>query len=93
MRPRHRLVRSLYFQAMRKSILELDESVTNAIEIGQMQQTEFVAAVCRKCSRHQGVRPGDEVGASHPCEATCEQADGPGEATIQLPRECETSAK
>ena len=34
---------------------ELDESVTNAIEIRQMQQAEFVAAVCRNCSRHQGV--------------------------------------
>ena len=28
---------------------ELDESVTNAIE---MQQAEFVTAVYRKCSRH-----------------------------------------
>ena len=46
---------------------ELDESVTNAIEIRQMQQAEFVTAVHRKCSRHQGVPPGDEVGASHPC--------------------------
>ena len=27
---------------------ELDESVTNATEIRQMQQAEFVAAVCRK---------------------------------------------
>ena len=45
---------------------ELDESVTNAIEIRQMQQAEFVTAVYRKCSRHQGVPPGDEVGASHP---------------------------
>ena len=26
--------------------------------------------------------PGDEVGASRPCEATCAQADGHGEATI-----------
>ena len=25
-----------------------------------------------------------EVGASHPCEATCEQADDSGEATIQF---------
>ena len=32
---------------------ELDESVTNAIKIRQMQQAEFVSAVCRKCSRHQ----------------------------------------
>ena len=63
---------------------DLDESVTNAIEIRQMQQAEFVVAVYRKCSRHQGVPPGDEVGASHPCEATCEQADDPGEATIQF---------
>ena len=63
---------------------ELDESVTNAIEIRQMQQAEFVTAVYRKCSRHQGVPPGDEVGASRPCEATCEQADDPGEATIQF---------
>ena len=63
---------------------ELDESVTNAIEIRQMQQAEFVAAVYRKCSRHQGVPPGEEVGASHPCEATCEQADDPSEATIQF---------
>ena len=63
---------------------ELDESVTNAIEIRQMQQAEFVTAVYRKCSRHQGVPPGDEVGASHPCVATSEHADGPGEATTQL---------
>ena len=27
---------------------------------------------------------GDEVGASRPCEAKCEQADDPGEATIQF---------
>ena len=33
---------------MRKPIPELDESVTNAIEIRQMQQAEFVAAVCRR---------------------------------------------
>ena len=32
---------------------ELDESVTNAIEIRQMQQAEFVTAVYRKCSRHK----------------------------------------
>ena len=63
---------------------ELDESVTNAIEIRQMQQAQFVTAVYRKCSRHQGVSPGDEVGASRPCEATCEQVDDPGEATIQF---------
>ena len=63
---------------------EFDESVTNAIEIRQMQQAEFVTAVHRKCSRHQGVPPGDEVGASHPCEATCVQADGPGVATIRF---------
>ena len=31
---------------------ELDESVTNAIEVRQMQQSEFVTAVYRKCSRH-----------------------------------------
>ena len=30
----------------------LDESVTNAKEIIQMQQAEFVTAVYRKCSRH-----------------------------------------
>ena len=59
---------------------ELDESVTNAIETRQM----FVATVYRKCSRHQEVSPRDEVGASHPCEATCEQADDPSEATIQF---------
>ena len=59
---------------------EFDESVTNAIEIRQVQQAEFVVAVYRKCSRHQ-VPPGDEVGASHPFEATCEQADDPREAT------------
>ena len=76
--------RDAHIQAMRKSIPELDESVTNAIEIRQMQQAEFVTAVNRKCSRHQGVRPGEEVGASRPCEATCEQADDPGEATIQF---------
>ena len=63
---------------------ELDESVTNAIETRQMQQVEFVAAVCRNCSRHQGVPPGDEVGASRPYEAKCEQTDDPGEATIQF---------
>ena len=63
---------------------EFDGSVTNAIEIRQMQLAEFVTAVYRKCSRHQGVPPGDEVGASHPCEAMCEQADDPGEATIQF---------
>ena len=55
---------------------QIDESVTNAIEIRQMQQAE--------CSRHQGVPSGDEVGASRPCEATCEQADGPGEATTRF---------
>ena len=44
---------------------KLDESVTSAIEIRQMQQAEFVTAGYRKCSRHQGVPPGDEVGASH----------------------------
>ena len=63
---------------------ELDESVTNTIETRQMQQAEFVTAVYRKCSRHQGAPPGDEAGASRPCEATCEQADDPGEATIQF---------
>ena len=51
--------RDAYIQAMRKSILELDESVTNAIETRQMQQAEFVAAVYRKCSRHQEVPPRD----------------------------------
>ena len=35
---------------------ELDESVTMLLEIRQVQQTEFVPVVCRKCSRHQGVR-------------------------------------
>ena len=72
---------------MWKSIPELDESVTIAIEIRQMHQAEFVAAVSRKCSRHQGVQgvpPGDEVGASRPCEAKCEQTDDLGEATIQF---------
>ena len=49
-----------------------------------MQQAEFVTAVYRECSRHQGVSPGDEVGASRPCEATCELTDDPGEATIQF---------
>ena len=43
--------RDVHIQAMRKSIPELDESVMNAIEIGQMQQAEFVTAVYRKCSR------------------------------------------
>ena len=76
--------RDVHIQAMRKSIPELDESVMNAIEIRQMQQAEFVTAVYRKCSRHQGVSPGDEVGASHPCDATCEQAGDPGEATIRF---------
>ena len=72
--------------------LELDESVTNAIEIRQMQQAELVAAVSRKCSRHQGVPPGDEVGASRPCEATCEQADGlPARQPFGFTRECGTS--
>ena len=52
--------RDAYIQVMRRSILELDESVTNAVEIRQMQQTEFA------------------------CEVTCEQADDPGEATIQF---------
>ena len=47
---------------------ELDESVTNTFETRQMQQAEFVAAVYRKCSRHQA----------------CEQADDPREATIQF---------
>ena len=42
---------------------EFDESVTNEIEIIQMQQAEFVAAVYRKCSRQQGVPPGNDVGA------------------------------
>ena len=55
MRPRPRLVRSLdtdllssrdaHIQAMRKSILELDKSVTNAVEIRQMQQAEFVTPI------------------------------------------------
>ena len=76
--------RDAYIQAMRKSIPELDESVTNAIEIRQMQQAEFVTAVYRKCSRHLEVPPGDEVGESRPCEAKCEQTDDPGEATIQF---------
>ena len=40
--------RDAHIQAMLKSIRELDESVTNAIEIRQMQQAEFVAAVYRK---------------------------------------------
>ena len=39
--------RDAHNQAMRKSIPELDESVTNAIEIRQMQQAEFVTAVYR----------------------------------------------
>ena len=78
------LSRDVYIQAMRKSIPELDKSVTNAIEIRQMQQAQFLTAVYRMCSRHQGVPPGDEVGASRPCEAMCEQADDPGEATIQF---------
>ena len=56
--------RDAHFQAMRKSIPELDESLTNTIETGQMQQAEFVTAVYRKCSRHQAVPSGDEVGAS-----------------------------
>ena len=42
--------RDAHIQAMRKSIPELDESVTNTIETRQMQQAEFVAAVYRKCS-------------------------------------------
>ena len=63
---------------------ELDESVTNAIQIRQMQQAEFVTAVYRECSRHQEVPLGDEVGASRPCEAKCVQTDDPGEATIQF---------
>ena len=83
MRPRRRLVRSLDTKDLLSSS-ELDETVTNAIEIRQMQQAEFVTAVYRKCSRHQGVPPGDEVGASRPCEAKCEQTDDPGEATIQF---------
>ena len=49
---------------------ELDESVTNAIEIRQMQQAEFVAAVNRNCSRHQGVPPGDGSRSHVPCEAS-----------------------
>ena len=48
--------RDAHIQAMRKSIPELDESVTNAIEIRQIQQAEFVTAVYRKCSRHQSGR-------------------------------------
>ena len=51
--------RDAHIQVMRKSIPELDGSVTNATEILQMQQAEFVAAVCRRCSRHQGVPPGE----------------------------------
>ena len=62
----------------------IDEMMTNAVEIRQMQQAEFVTAVYRKCSRHQGVPQGDEVGASGPCEVKCEQADDPGEATIHF---------
>ena len=85
MRLRHRLVRLLdpriccpeetrTFRPCGDGSLELDESVMNAIETRQMQQAEFVTAV----------PPGDEVGASHPCEATCEHADDLGEATIQF---------
>ena len=37
--------RDAHIQAMRKSIPELDESVTNAIVIRQMQQSEFVTAL------------------------------------------------
>ena len=40
--------RDAYIPVMLKSIPELDESVTNAIEIRQMQEAEFVAAVYRK---------------------------------------------
>ena len=76
--------RDAHIQAMRKSIPELDENLTNAIEIRQMQQAEFVTAVYRKCSRHQEVLPGDEVGASRPCEATCEQADDPGDHSVSF---------
>ena len=65
---------------------QIDESVTNTIEIRQMQQAEFVTSVYRKCSRHQGVPPGDEVGASRPCVAMCEQADDPGEGFSSLVR-------
>ena len=59
---------------------ELDESVTNAIEIREMQQAKPVTAVYRKCSRHQKVFQEMKVGASRPCEATCEHAVVPGEA-------------
>ena len=57
--------RDAHIQATRTSIPEFDKSVTSVIEIRQMQQAEFVAAVLS-------------------CEATCEQADHPGEATIQF---------
>ena len=63
---------------------ELDESVTNAVEFSQMQQAEFISTVYRKCSRHQEDPPGNEVVALRPCEATCEQTDDSGEATIQF---------
>ena len=58
--------------------------MTNAIDTRQMQQAEFVTVVHRKCSRHQEVFPVDEVGASRPCDAKCEQTDYPGEVTIQF---------
>ena len=44
--------RDAHIQDMRKSIPVLVESVTNAIDIRQMQQAEFVTVVYRKCSRH-----------------------------------------
>ena len=56
----------------------------DTIEIRQVQQEEFATAVYHKCSRHQEVPPGDEVEASRPCEAKCEQTDDPGEATSQF---------
>ena len=82
MRPRHRVVRSLDKDLLLSS--EFDGCVRNAIGIRQMQQAEFATAVHRECSRHQGVTPGGEVGASHPCEAKCDQADHFGESTFQF---------
>ena len=56
----------------------LDESVTNVVEMQQGDQPSIASV------RQKGVSPGDEVGASRPCEAKCEQADDLGEATIRF---------
>ena len=68
---------------------ELDEIVTNAIEIGQMQQAEFVTAVYRKCSRHQGVPPRTEVGRHIRAKPRASRLMIPARRPFSFTRVCE----